>query len=561
MSAKKIVIGTIGVWLLLLALLIALEVRSERIAYEQEKSTGLGTVAQRSGLLDLFRGQPSVERQSANLAAVPEHSVGAGYAGEFNTEEYGVISESGLLNVETSPLSTFSIDVDTAAYSNVRRFLADGTLPPAGAVRLEELINYFNYRYPQPEGQHPFSVTTEMARNPWQPERYLVRIGLQSRPIPLSEAPPSSLVFLIDVSGSMNSPNKLPLLKGALRLLIDQLRPEDRVSIVVYAGSAGLVLPSTAGSNQAAIRAALDLLQAGGSTAGGAGIQLAYKIARENFLESGNNRVILATDGDFNVGVSSDSEMVKLIERERESGVFLSVLGFGGGNLKDSKMEKIADHGNGAYAYIDTELEARKVLVEEVGATLVTVAKDVKLQVEFNPVMVQAYRLIGYENRLIADEDFDDDKKDAGELGAGHSVTALYEVTTAAADSGQPGADTLEYQNRVRTPKAHSSGEVLTVKVRYKRPEESESQLLSRTLKFRDAELAAASDDFRFAAAVAEFGMLLRDSHYKGQASYDQVLKLAEGAGTAQSDDSRFEFLHLVRTARRLSSGSVASAL
>ena len=421
------------------------------------------------------------------------------------------------------------------------------------------MLNYFRYDYPEPDGEHPFSVTTDMANCPWQPKHELVRIGLRSKPIPLSDAPPSNLVFLIDVSGSMDVPNKLPLLKKAFRLLVDQLRQEDRVAIVVYAGAAGLVLPSTPGDDKAAMIAALEQLQAGGTTAGGAGIRLAYQTARENFVEGGNNRVILATDGDFNTGVSSDGEMIKLIENERESGVFLSVLGFGEGNLKDSKMEKIADHGNGNYAYIDTALEARKVLVDEVGSTLVTVAKDVKLQVEFNPARVQAYRLIGYENRLLADEDFNDDEKDAGDMGAGHTVTAFYEVVPAGTEGGGE-VDPLKYQEIRETSEALGSNDVLTVKLRYKAPDGDESLLLSRAVSYVEAPISQASQDFRFAAAVAEFGLLLRDSAHKADASFDQVLTLAEGSGTAAANDTRFEFLHLVRTARQLSEAEVLAA-
>ncbi len=555
--------------LLLVALRIGLLIHGHQRAIENEKSTGLGAVEvefdivsmwNQSSPLDLF--EPAAPAVARTRAIEAQGYVGFFPAGaDFNTEEYGVISESRFLQVSANPLSTFSIDVDTASYSNVRRFLTDGTLPPKDAVRIEELINYFRYRYPDPPGDQPFSITTGMARCPWQPQHHLVRVGLRSKPIPISEAPASNLVFLVDVSGSMDMPDKLPLLKKAFALLVDQLRPRDRVAIVVYAGAAGLVLPSTPGYEKTAIHAALDQLGAGGSTAGGAGIHLAYKIARENFIENANNRVILATDGDFNTGVSSDNEMIGLIERERESGVFLSVLGFGEGNLKDSKMEKIADHGNGNYAYIDTLLEARKVLVDEVGATLVTVAKDVKLQVEFNPATVEAYRLIGYENRLLADEDFNDDKKDAGELGAGHTVTALYEVVPVGAGDGLTDVDKLKYQENVETSEARGSGEVLTVKVRYKHPEAAESQLLSRPVPFEDAEMASASEDFRFAAAVAEFGMLLRDSPHKAEANYEQVLELADGSAAAQSDDPRFEFLYLVRTARRLSGERTVSQL
>ena len=353
---------------------------------------------------------------------------------DFNTEQYGPIKETGFALVVNRPLSTFSIDVDTASYANLRRFLREGRLPPADAVRIEELINYFDYDYPEPEEGEPFGIVTEMAACPWAPSHRLVHIGLRSKPVATADLPPNNLVFLLDVSGSMASAHKLPLLKKSFSLLARQLRPQDRISIVVYAGAAGMVLPPTSGAEKTDILATLSRLEAGGSTAGGAGIRLAYRLAREHFIQGGNNRVILATDGDFNVGVSSDGELVRMIEQERESGVFLTVLGFGTGNLKDSKMEQLADHGNGNYAYIDTLLEARRVLVEQLGATLLTVAKDVKLQVEFNPAQVRAYRLIGYENRRLRDEEFNDDRKDAGDLGAGHSVTALYEVIPAGSD-------------------------------------------------------------------------------------------------------------------------------
>lgn len=544
-SARAILFAFVAAICLLYGLLVAIQRREQRIAHEQERSTGLGAVA--SAWVP-----PLPWNRQSSPAASWSHNSAAYY--EFNTEEYSVISESGFRDAQASPLSTFSIDVDTASYSRVRRFLSDGQPPPAAAVRVEELINYFSYDYPEPAEGHPLSVTTEMARCPWEPHHHLVRIGLGTRSISLSRAPPSNLVFLIDVSGSMESPDKLPLLKQAFTLLVDQLRSQDRVAIVVYAGAAGLVLDSTPGSDKASIRDALDQLEAGGSTAGGEGIKLAYEAARENFLKNGNNRVILATDGDFNVGVSSDAELIRLIEQERRSGVFLTVLGFGTGNFKDSKMEKIADNGNGAYAYIDSIMEARRVLVEQVGATLLTVAKDVKVQVEFNPAIVQGYRLIGYENRLLAAEDFNNDAKDAGELGAGHKVTAIYEIVAAGSESGANQVDELKYQRNVNTRDGRKSGEALTIKIRYKPPQAEESRLLSRVVKFQDGSFNRVSEDFRFAAAVAEFGMLLSDSPHKGQASFEQVLTLAEGSEARQRDGSRSEFSSLVRDARRLSS-------
>ena len=467
---------------------------------------------------------------------------------DFNTEEYGVIDEPGFVGVAAAPLSTFSIDVDTAAYANVRRFLRDGSLPPADAVRIEELINYFDYDYPHPEAGEPFGIVTEMADAPWAPAHRLVHIGLRSTPVATADLPPNNLVFLLDVSGSMNGRDKLPLLKGAFAVFVEQLRPQDRVAIVVYAGAAGTVLPPTSGAEKATILDTLSRLEAGGSTAGGAGIRLAYELARKHFMEAGNNRVILATDGDFNVGISSDGELVDLIERERESGVHLSVLGFGTGNLQDAKMERLADHGNGNYAYIDGLIEARRVLVEQMGATLLTVANDVKLQVEFNPAQVKGYRLIGYENRRLRDEEFNDDTRDAGDLGAGHSVTALYEIIPAGSHEPVPGIDPLRYQQIAPRPEVDAD-EVLTVKVRYKRPDESESRLLARTLTRPSAGDDGPSDAFRFASAVAEFGLLLRDSPYKGDASYERAYERAREALGDDEDGRRGELLSLIRTA------------
>ena len=471
---------------------------------------------------------------------------------DVNTEEYGAIDESGFVSVTSAPLSTFSIDVDTASYANVRRFLRDGLLPPADAVRIEELINYFDYRYPGPATGDPFGIVTEMADCPWAPTHQLVHIGLRSPAVATAELPPNNLVFLLDVSGSMASADKLPLLKRAFSLLVVKLRPQDQISIVVYAGAAGTVLPPTSGSQKARIVASVSQLESGGSTAGGDGIRRAYALARESFMEAGNNRVILATDGDFNVGVSSEGELIDLIEQERDAGVYLTVLGFGTGNLQDSKMEQLADHGNGNYAYIDNLLEARRVLVEQMGATLLTVAKDVKLQVEFNPVHVKGYRLLGYENRRLRDEEFNDDTRDAGDLGAGHSVTALYELIPADSDEPVPGADPLRYQQTTLSPDV-AANEVLTVKLRYKRPEESESRLLARTLVTPAAGDAGPSTAFRFAAAVAEFGMLLRDSPYQGDAAYELVYQRAREALGEDEGGRRSELLSLVRTAGSLS--------
>lgn len=473
---------------------------------------------------------------------------------EYNREGYNRIEDNSFQNVSNSPLSTFSIDVDAAAYSNVRRFINEGQLPPKDAVRIEEMINYFTYDYPQPKGSAPFSVTTEVSEAPWNSTHRLVQIGLQGKRISTEKLPPNNLVFLLDVSGSMDEPNKLPLLKSSLRLLVNELRAKDRVSIVVYAGNAGLVLPSTPGNQKDKILDALEQLEAGGSTAGGEGIQLAYKIARENLIKTGNNRVILATDGDFNVGLSSDAQLVRLIEKEREQGIFLSVLGLGMGNLQDAKLEQLADKGNGNYAYIDNILEARKVLVKEIGATLLTIAKDVKIQVEFNPAKVQAYRLVGYENRLLKDQDFNDDKKDAGELGAGHSVTALYEIipTGVKSDVPLPKVDSLKYQQNKIEPTAYGSNELMQVKLRHKQPDQTASQILTYSLVDRGTKLRDASTNFKFSAAVAAFGMVLRDSQYKGTASFDEVLKLASQSQGTDLDGYRAEFIRLVTKSQTL---------
>lgn len=486
--------------------------------------------------------------------AMPQATPVPGEESPFNTESYSHLEENPFLDVAHAPLSTFSIDVDTASYSNTRRFLKDGQLPPKDAVRIEELVNYFSYDYPQPVGNAPFSVTAEISEAPWNPQHRLVQIGLQGKRIPMENLPPANLVFLIDVSGSMDEPNKLPLVKSSLKTLTEQLTARDRVAIVVYAGTSGLVLPSTSGDRKGEILAAIDRLEAGGSTNGGEGIQLAYKVAQENFIKNGTNRVILATDGDFNVGTTSEGDLVRLIEEKRESGVFLSVLGFGTGNVKDSTMEKLADKGNGNYAYIDTMNEARKVLGEQVGGTLFTIAKDVKIQVEFNPRQVAAYRLIGYENRLLRDQDFNDDKKDAGDIGSGHTVTALYEVVPFGQKYENPGVDPLKYQQPAQASEMANSNEMMTVKLRYKEPNANESKLISVSLADSKGKLDSASENFKFASAVAEFGMLLRDSKYKAEANYNKVLELARQSVGNDSQGYRSEFLQLVDTARMLSS-------
>jgi Ca-activated chloride channel family protein len=495
----------------------------------------------------------TMKSKQAYFAQSPE----PGYI-PFNTEGYSAIHENGFKDVLHNPLSTFSIDVDNASYSNVRRFLNMGQLPPVDAVRIEEMINYFHYDYPEPAGKHPFSVYTEVSQCPWNQKHQLLHVGLKGKEIDKSELPPSNLVFLLDVSGSMSAPNKLPLLKQAFRMLVNELRPEDRVAIVVYAGAAGLVLESTPGSQKEKINAALDQLQSGGSTAGGAGLRLAYQVAQENFAEEGNNRIILATDGDFNVGASSNAEMERLIEEKREQGIFMTVLGFGMGNYKDDKMEIIADKGNGNYAYIDNIQEARKVFITEFGGTLFTIAKDVKFQIEFNPARVKGYRLVGYENRLLNDEDFNDDKKDAGEMGAGHTVTALYELIPAG--SGEPlhSIDPLKYQ----TPEGKTSvekeirpdpnAELMTVKIRYKQPDGATSTKVEIPVRGKVLDLEETSDSYRFSASIAEFGLILRDSEFRQDASLEQVVSLAKDARGEDEEGYRAEFIKLAKLAGTL---------
>ena len=470
----------------------------------------------------------------------------------FNTEDYSKVDENEFKDALTNPLSTFSIDVDAASYSNVRRFIQNGQLPPHDAVRIEELINYFKYDYPQPSGRHPFSVNTEVARCPWNSSNTLLLVGLQGKTIDLEKLPTSNLVFLIDVSGSMDEPNKLPLVKAAFRVLVRQLRPQDKVAIVVYAGNAGMVLPSTSGSEKETILNAIESLEAGGSTAGGEGIKLAYDIARQNFFKGGNNRVILATDGDFNVGVSSEGELLRLIEEERRDNIFLSVLGFGTGNYKDAKMEKLADHGNGNFSYIDGIQEARKVLGEQMAGTLYTIAKDVKIQVEFNPAAVKSYRLIGYEDRLLNKEDFKDDKKDAGELGAGHTVTALYELVLNSPASDMHTAESLKYQTTHIKPESFRTDELLTVQLRYKLPADTVSVLMTTPVKKEIERIDDASRNIRFASAVAMFGMILRESKYQADASYDLVLKYGKESRGTDADGYKAEFVKLVESCQLL---------
>ncbi|HDP95523.1 MAG TPA: DUF3520 domain-containing protein [Candidatus Aminicenantes bacterium] len=496
---------------------------------------------------------PQVRHRQMKMAGHPR----GGYAGleaptpmpQWNTEEYAHIDENRFHNALESPLSTFSIDVDTASYANVRRFINMQQRPHQDAVRIEELVNYFHYEYPEPKGRHPFSISTEISICPWNNEHYLMMVGIQGKRTLGGPPPASNLVFLIDVSGSMNSPAKLPLLKRSFKLLTSQLSARDRVAMVVYAGAAGVVLPSTAGDKADTIMAALERLRAGGSTAGAAGIQLAYKVAEEGFIKGGNNRIILATDGDFNVGVSSTSDLVSLVEKKSSQGIFLTVLGFGMGNYKDARMEQMADKGNGNYHYIDSILEGRKVFVHDMLGTLFTIAKDVKIQVEFNPAHVKGYRLVGYENRRLENEDFADDTKDAGELGAGHAVTAFYEIVPAGSDEVVGGSGDLKYQDKKITPDARRSPEWATVKFRYKKPDKDTSILIeqaARPLK------KAPSAVFRFASAVAEWGLLLRDSPFKADADYAAVAKRAREARGEDPYGYREEFIRLVETAALL---------
>lgn len=470
-----------------------------------------------------------------------------------SSESYASINENQFRNAIKTPLSTFSIDVDAASYTNIRRFINNGGLPPADAVRIEEMVNYFDYDYPQPKGKDPINIVTEIADAPWNTMHKLVKIGLQGRKISTEKLPASNLVFLIDVSGSMAQANKLPLLVSSFKLLAEQLRSSDKVAIVVYAGNAGLVLPSTPGDQKIKIKDALDKLSAGGSTAGGQGIELAYKVASENFIKGGNNRVILATDGDFNVGASSDDDMEKLIEKKRKSGIFLTTLGYGMGNYKDSKMEVLANKGNGNYAYIDNITEARKVLVNEFGGTLFTIAKDVKLQIEFNPSKVQSYRLIGYENRMLKAKDFNDDQKDAGELGSGHTVTALYEVIPVGVKSIFSGSiDDLKYQKNDKPVISGNNKELLTVKLRYKQPDGNVSKLIEQPVIDNRIPFDKTTNNFRFSAAVAEFGMLLRQSDFRQNSNFDQVIRNAQKAMGNDNEGYRSEFIKLAKSAKLL---------
>jgi Ca-activated chloride channel homolog len=465
---------------------------------------------------------------------------------EMHTEEYAYLPENDFMSPGANPLSTFSIDVDNASYTNSRRMIEDGYLPEVDAVRSEEFINYFDYAYKLPSKEEVFSVNTEIGECPWNDEAKLLNVGLKGYTIPTEDLPPSNLVFLLDISGSMNDANKLPLLKNSFKTLVDQLTEEDRVSIVTYAGEDRVVLESTSCENKAEIKAAIDNLEAGGSTNGEGGINKAYDIAVENLLAEGNNRVILATDGDFNIGQSSDGALTRMIEEKREEGVFLTILGYGMGNYKDSKMESLAHHGNGNYFYIDDKRESNRVLVTNLAGTLHAIAKDVKIQVEFNPELVKEYRLIGYENRLMADQDFADDKKDAGELGAGHTVTAIYEIIEGKADKSD-----LKYQKS----SSKKSKEMVTISLRYKKPKGTKSKLVQVPVIDEGLSWNENSRAFKFSAAVAGFSMILRESKYINDFSFDDVMDLAKPNVTIDELD-KVEFLRLVENAKVLGTQS-----
>ena len=517
-----------------------------RTTYQSNKSLNIAG-ARADGTQYIVDGVQTKRRNRKDNTKVVLQSQPLAYQ-SANDESYKREEENSFMTVQANPLSTLSVDVDRAAYSNVRRFINSGQMPPADAVRIEEMINYFDYNYPQPAGNDPISITTEMVDCPWKAGHKLLHVGIQAKEISTENLPPSNIVFLIDVSGSMSSYNKLPLVKSSLKMLTNKLREEDRVSIVVYAGSAGLVLPPTSGANKRAIYDALDRLQSGGSTAGGAGIQLAYNTARENFMQGGNNRIILATDGDFNVGVSSEGGLEDLVTKERNNGIYLTCLGYGMGNYKDSKMEILADKGNGNYAYIDNEEEAHKTLVKEFGGTIFTIAKDVKAQIEFNPAYVASYRLVGYENRVLNAEDFKNDKKDAGDMGSGHTVTILYELVPAKGSIASNEVDPLKYQN---TTTIYRSNEMATIKFRYKRPNANKSTEMVHVIGNDTKSIMHASDNIRFASSVAMFGMLLKNSEYKGTFNYNTVLTLARSAKGRDKEGYRAEFISLVKTVNK----------
>lgn len=509
--------------------------------------------------LSIYSGCDNASREKMEISGTPpaiyEVALEEESPENFNTEEYNTIKENEFKDALQNPLSTFSIDVDKASYSNVRRFLSQNQLPPKDAVRVEEMINYFKYDYLQPKGEIPFTVQTELSECPWNKKHKLLQIGIQGRSIDYNDLKPSNLVFLIDVSGSMEDPNKLPLVKASLKMMIKELDKRDRIALVTYAGNAGLVLPSTSCSETETILEAIDNLNAGGSTAGGEGIVLAYKVAKENLIEGGNNRVILATDGDFNVGVSSTSELVSLMEEKRKDNIYLTICGFGTGNYKDGRMEQISNVGNGNYFYIDNIQEAKKVFVTEMRANLFTIAKDVKIQVEFNPAHVQSYRLIGYEDRMLNKEDFNDDKKDAGELGAGHTVTALYEIVPFGERSNTPKVDKLKYQQENKLPASTlKTNELMVLKLRYKDLNNEESKLIENIVLDQPVAFEKTSDNFRFASSVAAFGMLLRGSKYIQEFTYDDDILIAKNSKSFDEEGYRAECIKMIETASLLNS-------
>lgn len=533
-----------------LACLAIVSCSSRKSSLRERESAGRALMEKKSGLAAAPMAKMDAMYEEYGFA--PESLAADPGEGEFRTDEYDKINENEFKDAAQNPLSTFSIDVDKASYANVRSYLNRGSLPPPDAVRIEELINYFDYGYPEPKGQHPFSITTDLARSPWNPEAKLFLVGIQGKRLDYQSLKPCNLVFLVDSSGSMSDQNKLPLLKESLKLLVGALSAKDRIAIVAYAGSAGLVLDSTPATEKDRIVSALDKLSAGGSTAGGAGIELAYRTAKANHIQGGNNRVILCTDGDFNVGTSSTGDLVTMITEKRKEDVYLTICGFGMGNYKDGRMEQISKAGNGNYFYIDGPKEAEKVFVREMRANMFTIAKDVKVQVEFNPATVKAYRLIGYENRLMAAEDFKDDAKDAGELGPGHSVTALYEIIPVGAGQEAAKADDLKYQESGLSP-ASASGELLTVKFRYKPLKSETSVPIEVAVKDDSQEFDRSGAALRFAAAVAEFGMLLRDSKFSGGSSWDMAIETAKSARGPDEDGYRGEFIGLIEAAKRLS--------
>lgn len=495
-------------------------------------------------LFSCKKGNADYASESADMVVATTDEIPEENISDPNTESYAGLEENPFESPKKSPLSTFSIDVDNASYTNIRRFINEGQEVPKDAVRVEEMMNFFKYNYPQPEGQNPFSINTELSDSPWNKNSQLLKIGLQGKNIPMTNLPTSNLVFLIDVSGSMSEENKLPLLKESMKILVKELRPQDKVSIVVYAGSAGVVLEPTSGDQKEDILDAFDDLSAGGSTAGGEGIELAYKLAEQNFIKEGNNRVIIATDGDFNVGASSDADMEKLIEEKRKSGVFLTVLGYGMGNYKDSKMETLADKGNGNYAYIDNIQEANRFLGKEFKGSMFAIAKDVKIQIEFNPKHVQAYRLIGYENRRLKDEDFKNDAVDAGELGSGHTVTALYEIIPTGVESDYVSSD-LKY-TKVKTDETNYSDELATIKFRYKKPDGDRSIEMVSVIPNNKIALEQSSSDFKFTSAVAWFGLKLRDSKFISNSSSSDIRRLAKSGLSNDDEGYKAEFIRLV---------------